>query len=75
MSESINNPEDYPLVDVAIVAESTYPYLKGGVSAVVQDIIEGNQDLTFGIIHITWNPRLARQDLTLCRATSAGSSR
>jgi polysaccharide biosynthesis protein PelF len=47
--------EDYPMVDVAIVAESTYPYLKGGVSAVVQDIVEGNPDVTFGIIHIAWD--------------------
>jgi glycosyltransferase involved in cell wall biosynthesis len=53
---------DDPVVDVAIVAESTYPYLRGGVSAVVQDIVEGNPDLTFGIIHITWDsdsPRTA----------------
>ncbi len=47
--------EDHPMVDVAIVAESTYPFLRGGVSAVVQDIVEGNPDLTFGIIHIAWD--------------------
>ena len=29
-------------VDVAIGAESTYPFLKGGVSAVVHDIITNN---------------------------------
>ncbi|HEX8627569.1 MAG TPA: GT4 family glycosyltransferase PelF, partial [Catenuloplanes sp.] len=42
-------------VDVAIVMESTYPYLRGGVSAVVHDIIQGNPERTFGIIHITWD--------------------
>ena len=42
-------------VDVAIVAESTYPFLKGGVSAVVHDIITNNPELTFGIIHIAWD--------------------
>ena len=47
--------EDYSMVDVAIVAESTYPYLRGGVSAVVQDIVEGNPESTFGIIHIAWD--------------------
>ena len=47
--------EDLSMVDVAIVAESTYPFLRGGVSAVVQDIVEGNPDLTFGIIHIAWD--------------------
>lgn len=53
----------YPDVDVAIVAESTYPYLKGGVSAVVHDIVQGNQDLTFGIIHIAWDSNSPAVDL------------
>lgn len=53
----------YVEVDVAIVMESTYPYLKGGVSAVVHDIVMGNQDLTFGIIHITWDSKAAQKDL------------
>ena len=58
-------PEDgvYVDVDVAIVMESTYPYLKGGVSAVVHDIITGNPDLTFGIIHITWDSHAPLKDL------------
>ncbi|RYV49826.1 DUF3492 domain-containing protein [Pengzhenrongella frigida] len=53
----------YADVDVAIVMESTYPYLKGGVSAVVHDIVMGNQDLTFGIIHITWDSSSPHEDL------------
>src|SRR4051812_25506196 len=53
----------YPEVDVAIVMESTYPYLKGGVSAVVHDIVQGNPDLTFGIIHITWDRESPHEDL------------
>ncbi len=55
--------QDYHDVDVAIVMESTYPYLKGGVSAVVHDIVVGNQDLTFGIIHITWDSNAPNEDL------------
>ncbi|MBV8992984.1 MAG: GT4 family glycosyltransferase PelF, partial [Pseudonocardiales bacterium] len=51
----IADEDEYPDVDVAIIAESTYPFLKGGVSAVIHDIVEGNPDLTFGIIHITWD--------------------
>jgi len=35
--------------------ESTYPFLKGGVSAVVHDIVTENPGITFGIIHITWD--------------------
>ena len=37
---------DYPEVDVALVMESTYPYLKGGVSAVVHDIIVENPSIS-----------------------------
>jgi polysaccharide biosynthesis protein PelF len=47
--------EDLSLVDVAIVAESTYPFLRGVASAVVQDIVQGNPDSTFGIIHVAWD--------------------
>ncbi|MDO5065221.1 MAG: GT4 family glycosyltransferase PelF [Actinomyces bowdenii] len=53
----------YQDVDVAIVMESTYPYLKGGVSAVVHDIITGNPELTFGIIHLTWDSQAPNKDL------------
>lgn len=57
--------EDKPLemVDVAIVMESTYPYLKGGVSAVVHDIITHNPDLSFGILHIAWDSKSPSEDL------------
>ncbi|MGH3874495.1 MAG: GT4 family glycosyltransferase PelF [Pseudonocardiaceae bacterium] len=59
----IAGEDDYPEVDVAIIAESTYPFLKGGVSAVIHDIVEGNLDLTFGIIHITWDSEGPAEDL------------
>jgi len=55
--------DQYAEVDVAIVAESTYPYLKGGVSAVIHDIIIGNPGLTFGIIHIAWDSKGSKRDL------------
>ena len=54
---------DYPDVDVAIVMESTYPYLKGGVSAVVHDIVTHNPDLSYGIIHIAWDSDAPSEDL------------
>lgn len=54
---------NYPDVDVAIVMESTYPFLKGGVSAVVHDIITTNPDITFGIIHISWDSNSPSEDL------------
>jgi glycosyltransferase involved in cell wall biosynthesis len=42
-------------VDVAIVCESTYPFLTGGLSAVVHQICEANPDFRIGIIHIAWD--------------------
>jgi glycosyltransferase involved in cell wall biosynthesis len=51
-------PDEAPVyedVDLAIVAESTYPYLRGGVSAVIHDIACANPDRTIGIIHIAWD--------------------
>ena len=58
-----NHDPDYPDVDVAIVMESTYPYLKGGVSAVVHDIVTENPDLSYGIIHIAWDSNDPQEDL------------
>jgi glycosyltransferase involved in cell wall biosynthesis len=37
------------------MAESTYPYLRGGVSAVMHDIVCSHPEVTFGIVHITWD--------------------
>lgn len=54
---------DFADVDVAIVMESTYPFLKGGVSAVVHDILRGNPDLDFGIIHLAWDSMAPDRDL------------
>lgn len=47
--------EDYGDVDIAIVCESTYPYLTGGLSAVVHQICEAHPGLRIGIIHLTWD--------------------
>lgn len=46
---------DYCDVDLAMVVESTYPYLLGGLSAVVHDIVMANPDRSIGIIHIAWD--------------------
>ncbi|MBW4043116.1 MAG: GT4 family glycosyltransferase PelF [Acidobacteria bacterium] len=45
----------YAPVDVAIVCESTYPYLTGGLSAVVHQICVANPNRSVGIIHIAWD--------------------
>lgn len=46
---------DYAPVDVAIVCESTYPYLTGGLSAVVHQICEASTETRIGIVHIAWD--------------------
>lgn len=53
-------------VDVAIVCESTYPFLTGGLSAVVHQICEANPSAKIGIIHIAWDresPAIALYDV------------
>ncbi|MDO4918278.1 GT4 family glycosyltransferase PelF [Kocuria sp.] len=59
----VEHSRQFEDVDVAIIMESTYPYLKGGVSAVVHDIVTGNPDLSYGIIHIAWDSEQPREDL------------
>jgi glycosyltransferase involved in cell wall biosynthesis len=39
-------------VDVCLLVEGTYPYVAGGVSAWVHDIIKGHPDLKFSIFNI-----------------------
>ncbi|WP_053072579.1 GT4 family glycosyltransferase PelF [Corynebacterium renale] len=46
---------ELPAVDVALVMESTYPFLKGGLSGVVHDLIVAHPDIRFGIIFTTWD--------------------
>lgn len=53
----------YAPVDIAFVMESTYPYLRGGVSAVVHDIIKAHPDKTVGIIHIAWDRGSPHEDV------------
>ena len=38
--------------DVCLVLEGTYPYVKGGVSTWVHDLIGGLPDLRFNVVHI-----------------------
>ncbi len=47
-------------VDVVIFAEGTYPFLIGGVSSVIHETIEGLPELSFGIIHLTWESKLPK---------------
>jgi hypothetical protein len=43
-------------VDVMIIAEGTFPYIKGGVSSWIYQLINGLKEFTFGIIFIGSRP-------------------
>jgi glycosyltransferase involved in cell wall biosynthesis len=45
-----------PSEDVCLLVEGTYPYLPGGVSAWVHDIINGHPELTFSVFNIGSHP-------------------
>src|SRR4051812_40525329 len=40
------------MLDVCLVVEGTYPYVAGGVSAWINDLIEGLSTLRFGVVYI-----------------------
>jgi len=48
------NPDAH--ADVCLLLEGTYPYVRGGVSTWVKQLIEGMQDLTFSIIFLGASP-------------------
>ncbi|HYQ88245.1 MAG TPA: GT4 family glycosyltransferase PelF, partial [Candidatus Binatia bacterium] len=47
-----NSPGGRRCADVCLVLEGTYPYVKGGVSTWVHDLIEGLPDLRFALVHV-----------------------
>ncbi len=49
MSEPVSGAGRPPVADVGLLLEGTYPYVSGGVSSWVHQIINGFPDLTFAI--------------------------
>lgn len=47
--------EPYSEVDIAVFAEGTYPFARGGVSSVMHSVIKGSPELSFGVIHLCWD--------------------
>ncbi|WP_448583968.1 DUF3492 domain-containing protein, partial [Thermocrinis sp.] len=43
-------------IDVLFIAEGTYPYIKGGVSTWIHQIITGMKDLNFGVLFLGSRP-------------------
>ncbi len=50
------DPTVVPLTDVCLVLEGTYPYVQGGVSTWVHDLIRSLPELRFGLVHIGPEP-------------------
>ena len=47
-------------VDVVIVTECSFPYVKGGVGGVINQMITGLPDTRFGLIHLAWDETATR---------------
>ncbi len=50
------DPNQEP-VDVVMVTECGYPYVKGGVGGVVHQTLKGLPEKTFGVIHLAWDSK------------------
>ncbi|MCJ8168925.1 GT4 family glycosyltransferase PelF [Atopomonas sediminilitoris] len=48
---------DEPVADVCLLLEGTYPYVRGGVSSWVHQIINGLPEVTFAVIFLGGSPR------------------
>ena len=47
-----SDPTRLPIVDIELVLEGSYPFVTGGVSKWVHDLLEGLPQFSFGIIHL-----------------------
>lgn len=54
--------EPFSDVDVAVIAEGTYPFARGGVSSVIHNIIAGSPHLSFGVIHLGWDGETPKEN-------------
>jgi glycosyltransferase involved in cell wall biosynthesis len=52
---------DPSLPDVCLILEGTYPYVAGGVSSWVHEIIGGSPDIRFSLLHVGPRPGLYTQ--------------
>ena len=57
----MTDPHNIPEADVCLILEGTYPFVTGGVSSWVHELIEGMPDLTFSLMHISASRALAQE--------------
>ena len=46
------NPRTAPVADVCLLVEGTYPFVSGGVSSWVHDVICGHPELKFAVLYV-----------------------
>lgn len=51
----LNTKAEPEAVDVVMVTESGFPYVKGGVGGVINQMLTGMPETKFGLIHIAWD--------------------
>lgn len=56
MASTVSAAATAEQVDVCLLVEGTYPFVPGGVSAWVHDVLTGHPDLTFSIFNIGSHP-------------------
>ena len=54
--------------DVCLILEGTFPYVVGGVSTWIYDLIRGLPDVKFSVIHLSPTPTTYRETFTTLEA-------
>ena len=78
-----DDPENAAPADVCLLVEGTYPFVSGGVSSWVHDVICGHPELTFAVLYVGSYPgahgeprfKLPAERRRRCTACSARSRR
>ncbi len=53
MAEIVNKGKH---IDVMLIAEGTYPYIRGGVSSWIHELINGLPEFNFGVVFLGSRP-------------------
>ena len=48
----VDDPEVAAPADVCLLVEGTYPFVAGGVSSWVHDVIQGHPELSFAVLYV-----------------------
>ncbi len=57
----MSSREAPPMADVCLILEGTYPFVTGGVSSWVHDLIRGMPEVSFALMHISGSRKLSQK--------------